>query len=150
MKTDVDNYSIDDFKKEGKTLWDGVRNYQARNFMMKNMNVGDKVFFYHSNGTPSGIAGLATISKKATADITALQKKSKYYDPKATKENPRWFCVEVTFKKKLNKLLSIQELRQKPQLKNLSLLKKGQRLSILPIEKFEYEFILKILEKMLK
>ena len=97
MKSEPDVFSIDDLKKQKQTTWDGVRNYQARNFMMNDMQVGDLVLFYHSNAKPPGIAGLATVSKKAEPDPTQFDKKSEYFDPKATKEKPRWFCVKVKF-----------------------------------------------------
>ena len=103
MKSEPSNYSISDLKKDRRSLWDGVRNYQARNFMMKDMKVGDKVLFYHSNAFPSGVYGLARVSAPAQADLTALDPKSQYFDSKATPENPRWFCVEVQFEKQLKK-----------------------------------------------
>ena len=97
MKSEPTTYSIDHLKKDKKTIWDGVRNYQARNFMMQDMKVGDTVLFYHSNAEPPGVSGVAKISKAAIPDPTQFDKKSKYFDPKATKEKPRWFCVEIAF-----------------------------------------------------
>ncbi len=144
MKSEPTSYSIDDFKKDKKTFWEGVRNYQARNFMMNNMNIGDPILFYHSNARPSGVTGLGTISKKATPDLTAIDKKSKYFDPKATKKSPRWFAVTVNFQKKFKQILPLEQLRKEKSLKNMLLLKKGQRLSILPVTKKEFEHILKL------
>lgn len=144
MKSEPGNYSIADFKKEKQVFWDGVRNYQARNFMMNDMKIGDEVLFYHSNAKPSGVAGLAQVCKKAQPDLTALDKKSKYYDSTASSENPRWFAVTLKFKKELKRVISIQELREERALKNMDLLKKGQRLSVLPVTKKEYDHILKI------
>ena len=144
MKSEPSSYSIDDFQKQGRTFWEGVRNYQARNFMMNNMNIGDQMLFYHSNAKPSGVMGLGIISKSATPDLTALDKKSKYFDPTSTKENPRWFAVTVKFQKKFKQILPLEQLRKEKPLKNMLLLKKGQRLSILPVTRKEFEHILKL------
>ena len=97
MKSEPNSYSITDLKRDKTAFWDGVRNYQARNFMMKDMKKGDKVLFYHSSSNPPGVVGLAVICKEAEADQTALDESSQYYDPKATKENPIWFAVTVQF-----------------------------------------------------
>ena len=144
MKSEPNTYSIQDLKKSRKDLWDGVRNYQARNFMMQEMQVGDEVLFYHSNAKPPGVVGLARVSKKAQPDPTALDSKSKYYDPAASKENPRWFCVEVAFKSIFKKIISIEELRKEKALSKMLLLKKGQRLSVMPVTEAEYMHILKM------
>lgn len=144
MKSEPDVFSIDTLKKQKKSLWDGVRNYQARNFMMKDMQVGDKILFYHSNATPPGIAGLAEVIKEAVPDPTALDKKSKYYDEKSTKEKPRWFCVEVKFKKKFKNFISLDTLRDTKSLSTMLVLKKGQRLSIQPVTKKEYDIVCKM------
>jgi predicted RNA-binding protein with PUA-like domain len=147
MKSEPNTYSIQDLKKSGKDLWDGVRNYQARNFMMKEMQTGDEVLFYHSNANPPGVVGLAYISREAQPDPTALDPKSKYYDPTASKKNPRWFCVEVAFKSIFKKIISIEELRNEKALSKMLLLKKGQRLSVMPVTKTEYMYILKLAKK---
>ena len=147
MKSEPNTYSIQDLKKSGKDLWDGVRNYQARNFMMKEMQVGDEVLFYHSNANPPGVVGLAYISGEAQPDPTALDPKSKYYDPTASRKNPRWFCVEVGFKSIFKKIISIEELRNEKALSKMLLLKKGQRLSVMPVTKAEYMYILKLAKK---
>ena len=144
MKSEPTTYSIQDLKKSGKDLWDGVRNYQARNFMMKDMQVGDEVLFYHSNAKPPGIVGLSYISKKAQPDPTAFDPKSKYYDPGSTKKNPRWFCVEVGFKRIFKSIITIEKLRQEKALSKMLLLKTGQRLSVIPVTKAEYEHIIKM------
>lgn len=144
MKSEPSTYSIQDLKKSGKDLWDGVRNYQARNFMMNNMQVGDEVLFYHSNAKPPGVVGLARISKKAQPDPTAFDPKSKYYDSGSSKENPRWFCVEVAFKSIFKKIISIEELKKEKKLSKMLLLKKGQRLSVMPVTQSEYMYILKM------
>ena len=124
-----------------------MRNYQARNFMMKEMKKGDRVLFYHSNSKPPGVAGLAFICEEAKADPTALDKRSKYYDSKATKEKPRWFAVTVQFVEDFNKIISIGELREEKALKDMALLKKGQRLSVLPVSQKEYQHIVQMLKK---
>ena len=144
MKSEPDAFSIDDLKKEKKSLWDGVRNYQARNFMMNDMKVGDEVLFYHSNAKPPGIIGLATISKNAVPDITAQDPKSKYYDAKASPEKPIWHCVEVKFKKKFNELISLDTLKDTKGLEDMLVIKKGQRLSIQPVTAKEYKIICKM------
>ena len=144
MKTEPTNYSIQDLKKERSVFWDGVRNYQARNFMMKDMKIGDEVLIYHSNAKPSGVTGLACVSKKALPDPTAFDKKSPYYDPKSSLSRPRWFGVTVRFRKELKNIIPLQTLRKESALKKTALLKPGQRLSILPLAKKEYDHILKL------
>lgn len=150
MKSDEDSYSISDFKKDKKTLWDGVRNYQARNFMINDMNIGDEVLFYHSNSKEPGVVGFAKISSKAQPDPTALDPKSKYYDQKASKERPIWECVEVQYIKKLKNKITISQMRKDKALKKMLLLKKGQRLSIQPLDIKEFQHILKLSETSLK
>jgi len=144
MKSEPSEFSIDDLAAQKTIDWFGVRNYQARNFMRDQMNVGDKVFFYHSSCPEPGIAGLAEVTTRAYPDRTQFDPKHKYYDPKATPETPRWFNVDVKFVKK-TRLLSIAELRQHPELSTLRILQKGNRLSITPIDPREWEFILKLL-----
>lgn len=146
MKTEPDVFSIDDLKKNKKARWEGVRNYQARNFMRDEMQLGDRVLLYHSNANPPGIAGLAEISDLPIADTFALDPKSKYYDPKATAEKNPWVMVEVRFKKKFDELLSLNELKLHPKLQQMRLLQKGNRLSIMPVEKEEFDYILKLVE----
>lgn len=144
MKSEPDVFSIDDLKNQKQTTWDGVRNYQARNFMMNDMQVGDLVLFYHSNAKPPGIAGLATVSKKAEPDPTQFDKKSEYFDPKATKEKPRWFCVKVKFKEKFKDLIPLEEIKSEKALKDMLVVQKGQRLSIQPVKEKDYKHILKM------
>ena len=141
MKSEPSSYSISDLQKDKRAFWDGVRNYQARNFMMRDMKKGDKAIFYHSNAKPPGAVGLMVVCAEAKPDPTAWDKKSKYYDPKASKKNPRWFAVTVQFVRAFDRIVSIGELRREPALKNMALLKKGQRLSVLPLTKEEYEHI---------
>ena len=133
MKSEPDVYSIQKLKTEKKTLWDGVRNYQARNFMMNDMKKGDLVLFYHSNTKPPGIAGIAKISQTAIPDPSQFVKNGEYFDPKATKEKPRWFCVEVAYKKIFKNYISLDQIRETKGLEDMLVIRKGQRLSIQPV-----------------
>ena len=132
MKSEPDAYSIDTLEKEKETIWDGIRNYQARNFMRK-MEIGDQAFFYHSNCKPPGIVGLMEIVSKNIIDPTQFDKNSKYYDPKSDKLNPRWDCVKVQFLSKSKGIITLQELRSLFKEEELLVVKKGNRLSILPV-----------------
>jgi predicted RNA-binding protein with PUA-like domain len=141
MKSEPSEYSIDDLARDGAVAWFGVRNYQARNFMRDQMRVGDGVLFYHSTCAEPGIAGLAEVSKLAYPDASQFDAGGKYFDPKSTQDNPRWFNVEVGFKQK-TRLLSIGELRGYPELATMRILAKGNRLSITPVDPDEWRFIL--------
>ena len=132
MKSEPDAYSIDTLKNDVVTLWDGIRNYQARNFMRK-MNIGDKIFFYHSNCKPPGIVGLMEVIDLNIIDPTQFDKSSKYYDSKSKHESPRWDCVKVKFVSKSKKILSLPELKILFSDDELLVVKKGNRLSILPV-----------------
>lgn len=143
MKSEPDVYSIDQLKLDKTTLWDGVRNYQARNHMMKDMKKGDVVFFYHSNSKPSGIAGLAVVDQESQPDPSQFDSKSEYYDPKATKDSPRWHCVRLKFKKKFKDVLSLQALKNQAKLKKMILLN-NSRLSVQPVKKSEFSFIMNL------
>ncbi len=134
MKSEPDVYGIKDLEREGLTLWDGIRNYQARNFM-RQMKINDKAFFYHSNCKPPGIAGLMKVTKTRLIDPTQFDPKSKYFDPKSTKNAPRWDCVQLQYLGEYNQLLSLEDLRNSYTPEDLSLLRKGNRLSIVPITK---------------
>ena len=148
MKSEPSEFCIDDLAAApGKsTVWFGVRNYQARNFMRDQMRVGDKAFFYHSSCKDPGIAGIAEVCKLAYPDATQYDRKSKYYDPKATAQNPRWFNVDVKLVRK-TRLLSIKKLRSRRELANMRVLQKGSRLSITPVDPTEWEFITGVLLK---
>ncbi len=146
MKSEPDVFGIDDLKRVKKEPWDGVRNYQARNFMRDEMKKGDLVLFYHSNSKPAGIAGLMEISKESHPDHTCWDKKSKYYDPKSTKENPRWFMVEVKYKKKFKEILSLETIKNTKALSTMKIVQKGNRLSITPVTKKEFDYVLKLAE----
>jgi len=140
MKSEPDVYSIDDFAKDGTTHWDGVRNFKARNYM-RSMAVGDGVLFYHSNADPKAIVGVARVSKEAYPDSTQFDKKSDYYEPKATKEKPYWSMVEIEFVRKLDEPQSLEKLREVKELQGMALLKKGQRLSVQPVTEDEWKTI---------
>ncbi|RDH42046.1 EVE domain-containing protein [Zooshikella ganghwensis] len=148
MKSEPDVFSIDDlFDTPNQTeAWDGVRNYQARNMMRDEMQLGDLVFFYHSSCKPPGIVGIAEISKTAYPDHTAWDPGSPYYDPKSSSENPRWFMVDVKFYKKYPRMITLEELKQQPELNEMPLLKRGSRLSIMPVTQNQWEIINKLAE----
>ena len=146
MKFEPDAFSIDDLKRLKHSPWDGVRNYQARNFM-KEMNEGDLVFFYHSSCSPAGIVGVAKVCKSAYPDHTSWDASSPYFDAKSTPENPRWYMVDVEFVEKWPSILTLAELKQNPELTEMLLTKKGSRLSVMPITQSEWEYISTILKK---
>jgi predicted RNA-binding protein with PUA-like domain len=146
MKSEPSDVSIDDLASMPKqtVAWYGVRNYQARNFMRDQMRMGDQVFFYHSSCEQPGIAGVAEVCKRAYPDATQFDAGSKYFDPKATSQNPRWFNVDVRFVKK-TRLVGIKELRDYPEIATMRILQKGNRLSITPVDPAEWKFIMGIL-----
>jgi len=132
MKSEPDVYSIADLKRDRETLWDGVRNYQARNFL-KSMLPGDFAFFYHSNTTPPGIAGLMKVVQPSVVDPTQFDAKSKYYDPKSTQTNPRWHTVTVEYVETFPQLISLETLRQTFSSDDLWVVRQGNRLSVMPV-----------------
>ncbi len=133
MKSEPDVYAIEDLEKDGTTTWEGVRNYTARNFMKDGMELGDLVLYYHSNAEPSGVAGVAKVSRLAYADPTQFQKKSEYYDPGAKKDDPRWLMVEVAFVERFASVVSLETLKGDAALKGMLVTAKGQRLSVQPV-----------------
>jgi predicted RNA-binding protein with PUA-like domain len=144
MKSEPDVYGIDDLERDGSTHWDGVRNYQARNYMRDEMKVGDGVLYYHSRAEPMAIVGLAEVAKTAYPDFTQLDPESDYYDPKAREDDPRWFMVDVRFVAKLARPLTLDELKADSKLDGMLLLRKGQRLSIQPVEAKHWKHVLKL------
>lgn len=144
MKSEPESYSIDDFARDKKTLWTGVRNYLARNFMMTAMAPGDRFLFYHSNAEPSAIVGVGEILRTHQPDPTALDPKSEYHDPKSSEDHPIWFCAEVGFIGRMKKILPLSELKDKKELKDMALLQKGQRLSVQVVTKDEFDCVLKL------
>jgi len=141
MKSEPDAFSIDDLRAVKVEPWDGIRNYQARNFMRDQMKVGDKVFFYHSSCAEPGIVGIMRIHSEPYPDHTALDPKAKYFDAKSDPDNPRWVMVDVKFSRKLKNPVSLAELKQYPELQDMRLLQKGNRLSIMPVEEKHWLFI---------
>ncbi len=147
IKSEPDVFSVDDLARaRGKaTAWWGVRNYQARNFMRDQMQLGDQAFFYHSSCPQPGIAGIVEVSRLAYPDATQFDPRGEYYDPAATPEKPRWFNVDVRLVRKTS-LLTIQELRHHRRLARMRVLQRANRLSITPVERGEWQFILKLLD----
>jgi len=143
MKSEPDTFSIDHLKKVGTEPWNGVRNYQARNFM-RAMQVGDGVLFYHSNCKEPGIVGTATVAAAAYPDDTQFNPKSDYYDPKSTREEPRWSLVDVKFERKLKRTITLDEIKQHADDlgEGFALVQRGNRLSVLPVTAAQWKFLL--------
>lgn len=139
MKSEPNTYSIDDLERDGRTRWDGVRNYQARN-LMREMEEGDRVLFYHSNASPPGVAGLAKVVKEAYPDPTARDPDSDYYDEKATEEDPRWYMVDIAFVAQLPEFVPLSEIKEADGLDDMVLTKRS-RLSVQPVEPEEYRIV---------
>ena len=147
MKSEPDAFSIDDLKACPKKTdhWDGIRNYQARNMMRDEMKKGDEIFFYHSNAKEIGIVGIMKVVKEAYPDFTAFDPNEKYYDPKSDPDNPRWYMVDVKFVRKFKRVITLDELKQhSDKLGDMALLRKGNRLSIMPVTKKQWNYILKL------
>jgi len=147
IKSEPDAFSIDDLKSAPgrKDHWDGIRNYQARNFMRDDMEKGDLVLFYHSNCKEPGVVGIAEIVSGAYPDHTAFDANEKYFDPKSNPENPRWLMVDIRFVRKTRRLISLSELKtHADQLENFALVRRGNRLSIMPVTREHWDFILSL------
>ena len=144
FKTEPSAYSIDDLKRDKKTEWTGVRNFQARNFLRDEVKKGDLVIFYHSSCAVPGAVGIAEVSKEAYPDPTQFDPKSEYYDSKAKKEYPTWCIVEVKFKKKFTRVVSLAEMRTMPELRDMRLLAPGNRLSLFPVSRIHFDTIEKV------
>ena len=146
MKSEPDAFSIDDLKRRPAHTepWDGVRNYQVRNMMRDDMQVGDLAFFYHSSCAVPGIAGVMKIVRAGYPDASAFDPRDKHHDPKSTPDNPRWYRVDVRYMRKFKRLISLAELKSHPELRGLALLKRGNRLSILPLSAAHWKFILSL------
>jgi predicted RNA-binding protein with PUA-like domain len=145
FKSEPTTYGIDHLAKDKTTAWTGVRNYQARNFMRDAMGKGDRGFFYHSSCEVPGIAGLVEISRAAYPDETQFDRKSRYHDPAATRDEPRWFNVDIRFVRK-TRVVGIPELRAHKALKNMPILQRGNRLSITPVTAAEWKCIMQLLQ----
>ncbi len=144
MKSEPDVYGIDHLAAQPDQTdhWDGVRNYQARNMMRDEMKVGDRVFFYHSNCKPPGIVGIMEVVREGYPDFTAWDPDSKYFDPKSSEENPRWFMVDVKLVEKFDRIITLDELKATPGLEEMPLVRRGNRLSIMPVTPEQWEIIL--------
>ena len=146
MKSEPDAFSFDDLMaaKKKTTFWDGIRNYQARNYMRDGMQVGDGVVFYHSNTKPPGVAGFAEVCHEAYGDPTQFDPGAKYFDPKSTEENPRWVAVEIKGELKVQDYVSLEDLRESKPLASMQILQRGNRLSITPVTAAEWKAIRKL------
>lgn len=144
IKSEPDVFGIDDLERVRKEPWNGVRNYQARNYMWKEMQPGDLALFYHSNATPPGIAGVAKVASEPYPDSTQFDEKSEYFDPKASPDNPRWFLVDFGFIAKFDELLPLEVLKSDEILQKMVVCQKGTRLSITPVEKPHFTRALKL------
>ena len=144
MKSEPDVYSIDHLEKEGRSGWDGVRNYRARNFMRDQMAVGDLVLFYHSNAKPPGVAGVARVCSEPHPDPTQFDRRSKYHDPKSDRDDPRWHLVDVEFVEKLPRFVALNELKDDPDLEGMWVTRRGMRLSIQPVDPAHFKRVLRL------
>jgi len=146
FKSEPETFSIDDLKNRPNQTepWDGVRNYQARNFLRDQVQINDKVLFYHSNCKVPGIVGIAQVVKAGYPDSSAWDAKSPYFDAKSTKDKPRWYRVDVRFEKKFDRIIRLQEIKQNPVLQGMQIAKKGNRLSITPLTKAEWNEVIKV------
>ena len=142
MKCEPEAYSIDDLERDGSTTWEGVRNYQARNSMRDDMKIGDGVLFYASNAEPSGVAGVAAISREAYPDPFAFQKGHHYYDPDSDPGNPTWHMVDIRFVEKFPGIIPLATLKATPGLEKMVVTQKGSRLSVQPVTPKEFEIVL--------
>lgn len=142
MKSEPDAYSIDDLKRDKVEPWDGIRNYQVRNMFRDDMQVGDEAFFYHSSCKVPGVVGIMTIASTAYPDPTQFDPESRYYDPKSDPDDPRWLLVDVKFKRKLKRVIPLSEIKAQKGLDGFLLTKRGNRLSVFPVEKRHWDRVL--------
>ncbi|MCA8914489.1 MAG: EVE domain-containing protein [Planctomycetes bacterium] len=142
MKVEPESYSIDEFQRAGETSWEGVRNYQARNTLRDDFQVGDGVLFYASNADPTGVAGIAEVSRAGYPDHFAWDKKHDYYDPKSDPENPTWYMVDIRFVEKFPAVVSLQQLKSTKGLEDMMVTKRGMRLSVQPVKSDEFKIVL--------
>jgi len=143
MKSEPDEFSIDDLARKKTEPWSGVRNYQARNFL-REMRKGDGVLFYHSSCDEPGVVGIAEVATAAHPDPTQFDPKSDYFDAKSARDEPRWSLVDVKFKRKLKRVIALNELKNREELNGLALIRPGNRLSVLPVSKAQWDFILEL------
>ena len=144
MKSEPDVYSIDNLAKDGREMWDSIRNYQARNMMRNDMRIGDEIFFYHSNCKQPGIVGIMQVASEPYPDPVQFDRKSRYFDEKSSKDNPRWILVDVEFVRKLSRNITLTEIKAEKSLEDMILTRRGNRLSIMPVEKKHWNKILRL------
>jgi len=144
IKSEPDAYSIDDLERDGREMWDGIRNYQARNTMRDDMKIGDEIFFYHSSCKVPGIVGIAKVASEPYPDPSQFNKKSKYYDSKSDKDNPRWCLVDIEFVRKTRRIITLAEIKAQKSLDGMILTRKGNRLSIMPVSQKHWKKILSL------
>jgi len=144
MKCEPDAYTIADLARDGRTSWEGVRNYQARNYMRDSMREGDGVLFYASNAEPSGVTGLATIARAGYPDEYAFKKGHKYFDPASRVSEPVWYSVDIAFEERFGGTVSLDELKSTKGLEQMVVIQKGSRLSVQPVTKAEYDIVVKL------
>jgi predicted RNA-binding protein with PUA-like domain len=144
MKSEPNEYSIEDLEKDGTEPWDGIRNYQARNLMRDDMNIGDNVLFYHSSCKVPAVVGLAKVASEAYPDPTQFDPNNKHYDAKSKEEDPRWLLVDVAFVRKTKRPITLSELKEHPALADFRLNKRGNRLSIFPVDKKHWDVVLSL------
>lgn len=144
FKAEPEDYPVEQFQRDKKTCWDGVRNYQARNFLRDSIKKGDEVFIYQSNTEPLAIVAVAGVVKEGYPDFTALDPENSHFDPKSTPENPIWYMVDIKLTKLLNSPVTLSELKKNPLLKDFRLLQRGNRLSVMPVTAEEWNEILKM------
>ncbi|MCC2632011.1 MAG: hypothetical protein K0S20_710 [Patescibacteria group bacterium] len=141
MKTEPGCYSIDDLARDGSTEWNGIRNYQARNFLRDQVKKGDLVLLYHSIADPAGIAGIAEVCSDPHPDSTAFDPSDEHFDPKSSKENPTWITVDLAFKEKFPTFISLEQIKSDPQLEGIIVARKGSRLSVMPVEERHFQYL---------
>lgn len=147
MKSEPDAYSIDDLERDGVEPWDGIRNYQVRNMFRDDMKVGDRAFFYHSSCKVPGVVGIMTVASRAYPDPTQFDPESKYYDPKSDPEDPRWLLVDVKFQRKTKREIPLTEIKTLKGLDGFPLVKRGNRLSVFPVDKKHWDRVLELEKK---
>lgn len=144
VKCEPSAYSIDDLERDGRTGWEGVRNYQARNFLRDEMKAGDGVIFYASNAEPSGAAGLARVVREGYPDPLQFEPGHEYHDPASSPDEPRWYSVDMEFVEKFPRVISLAELKETKGLENMAVLRRGNRLSVTPVSKREFDIVRKL------
>jgi predicted RNA-binding protein with PUA-like domain len=144
MKSEPDVYSIDNLAKDGREMWDSIRNYQARNMMRDDMRIGDEIFFYHSNCKEPGVVGIMKVASEPYPDPVQFDKKSRYFDEKSSEDNPRWILVDVEFVRKLSRNITLTEIKAEKSLEDMILTRRGNRLSIMPVEKKHWNKVLSL------